>query len=48
MISLISVKMQSNPAFQEMLDRGYQAIDVWTEEFYLARAKYARDNGVVK
>ncbi|NEJ78333.1 DUF4375 domain-containing protein [Rhizobium leguminosarum] len=42
------VKMQSNPAFQEMLDRGYQAIDVWTEEFCLARAKYARDNGVVK
>ena len=41
-------KIDMDPALQEMLDRGYHAIDVWSREFILARDKYARKNELLK
>ena len=32
------------PAIQELLDRGYDTIDVWSDEFISARTTYARKN----
>ncbi|WP_161492673.1 MULTISPECIES: DUF4375 domain-containing protein [unclassified Rhizobium] len=37
-------KIDSDTSVQEMLDRGYHAIDVWSREFILARDNYARKN----
>lgn len=39
-------RMDSDPALQKILDRGYEAIDVWSKEFIFAREKYARKNGL--
>ncbi|AOF89057.1 DUF4375 domain-containing protein [Sinorhizobium sp. RAC02] len=41
-------KIGSDTSLQEMLDRGYHAIDVWSREFILARANYARKNRILK
>ena len=41
-------KIASDTSLQEMLDRGYHAIDVWSREFILARDNYARKNQLLK
>ena len=41
-------KIDMDAALQEMLDRGYHAIDVWSREFIMAREKYAGNNGLLK
>ncbi|CAM5390097.1 hypothetical protein MAUB1S_06649 [Mycolicibacterium aubagnense] len=41
-------KIDSDTFLQEMLDRGYHAIDVWSQEFIVARNNYARKNQLLK
>lgn len=37
-------RIDIDPALQEILDRRYDTIDVWSREFIFAREKYARKN----
>lgn len=41
-------KIDSDSALQEMLERAYDEVDVWSREFILARENYARKNHLLK
>jgi len=41
-------QIDSDTSIQEMLERGYHAIDVWSQTFIVARGNYARKNELVK
>jgi hypothetical protein len=41
-------RIDMDTALQELLDRGYHAIDTWSREFILARETYARKFDLVK
>ena len=40
-------RMDAAPDLQAKLDRSYDAIDVWSSEFILARETYARNHGLI-
>jgi hypothetical protein len=41
-------RMAADSEFQEQLERGYRAIDTWSEEFIAARHDYAKAHGIIR